>query len=237
KEIRSVISSLKPDDRVRYDYDLLESHYIDSQNCEVDDAAALDTLGSEIRNREVLLVAPGKSSVDCKDKISAYIAANHPVVIGINAILKGYAYDYLFLMSRVRYDYAKEAYPEIFKSLKKILLSNVKTDALKDELIVRYERAIKRGWEHFDNAVICILRLLDKLGVSNVTVAGFDAFSEKYNQSYGDPKLPTIHGVEDWDKLNNEIREIFLDIKQRTRGRMKISFLTESYFSGKSDSE
>lgn len=64
-------------------------------------------------------------------------------MIGVNAILKQYSYDYVFLMSKVRYDYAKESYKDIFNSTKKILLSNVKTKSLENEYIIRYERAIK----------------------------------------------------------------------------------------------
>ena len=136
--------------------------------------------------------------------------------------------DYVFLMSKVRYDYAKESYKDIFNSTKKILLSNVKTKSLENEYIIRYERAIKRGWSHFDNPVICMLRLLNKLHVKNVAIAGFDSFSDKYNESYADPKLPTVHGVEDWDKFNEELREIALDLINRTKFSLNVSSITSS---------
>ena len=228
KEIRSVISSLNPEDRVKYDYDLLEEKYVENQNNEVDDESTLETLTNLLKDKEVLLVAPGKSSVDELDKVKSYIKEHHPVVIGVNAILKQYSYDYVFLMSKVRYDYAKESYKDIFNSTKKILLSNVKTKSLENEYIIRYERAIKRGWSHFDNPVICMLRLLNKLHVKNVAIAGFDSFSDKYNESYADPKLPTVHGVEDWDKFNEELREIALDLINRTQFSLNVSSITSS---------
>ncbi len=54
-----------------------------------------------------------------------------------------------------------------------------------------------------------MLRLLNKLHVKNVAIAGFKCFfSDKYNESYADPKLPTVHGVEDWDKFNEELERL-----------------------------
>ena len=94
KEIRSVISSLNPEDRVKYDYDLLEEKYVENQNNEVDDESTLETLTKLLKDKEVLLVAPGKSSIDEIDKVKSYIKEHHPVVIGVNAILKQYSYDY-----------------------------------------------------------------------------------------------------------------------------------------------
>lgn len=233
KEIRSVISSMEPQDRIRYDYDLLENKYIENQNHEVDDGEVLKFLESEFNGREILLLAPGRSSVENYSEISQYIEKNQPVVIGVNAILPQYSYDYLFFKSAVRYAYAQNSYPDIFKSAPKILLSNVKNSKeglLPDECVIRYERAIKRGWKHFDNAVICMLRLLDKLNVKRITIAGFDAFSARYNDSYADPKLPTVHDVEDWDKFNDEIKDMFEDFCRRTESCVEIKFLTNSYY-------
>ena len=233
KEIRSVISSMEPEDRIKYDYDLLENKYIENQNNEVDDSDVLKSLESEFNDREILILAPGKSSIEKYSEIQDYIRTNKPVVIGINAILPDYSYDYLFFKSAVRYSYAKTSYPDIFKSSPKLLLSNIKNSTdniLPDEKVIRYERAIKRGWKHFDNAVICMLRLLDKLNVKRIAIAGFDAFSAKYNDSYADPKLPTVHDVVDWDKFNDEIKDMFMDFYKRTESNIRIKFLTDSFF-------
>lgn len=94
------------------------------------------------------------------------------IVIGINAINPNYTFDYLYLMNTVRYNYAKEVYPKQFGEVQKILLSNIKTSPEEKEMIVNFNRVIKRGWEHFDNAVINALRLLDKLHVQKVSLAG-----------------------------------------------------------------
>ena len=114
--------------------------------------------------------------------------------------------------------------------MKKILLSNIKVVPNDDELIINFERVIKRGWEHFDNAVITCLRLLSKLSVKDVTLAGFDTFEHHYNASYADKALPTINPDNKWDELNEEILEMYLDFKRTSGENMNIQFITDSYF-------
>ncbi len=119
--------------------------------------------------------------------------------------------------------------------MQKIVLSNIKTQPEDGEWIVNYNRAIKRGWEHFDNAVICCLRLLDELRVNNIVIAGFDGFKTRYNESYADSNLPTLNGNIDWEQLNDEIKDIYWDFRKSTADLINISFLTESLFIADND--
>jgi 4-hydroxy 2-oxovalerate aldolase len=230
QDMRNIIESLSPEDRKKYDYDLLEEKYIENQNRIVDDANALEQLENILKERPVLLIAPGLSSQLEKDKINAYIAENNPVVIGVNAVNQAYKFDYLFITNKVRYDYAKEIYPEEFMPAKKLLLSNIKTEPDENEIIINFNRVIKRGWEHFDNAVICVLRLLDRVHAEQVAIAGFDGFKHQYNESYADASLPTLNPENRWDELNEEIKEMFRDFKETTGDTMNINFITESIF-------
>ena len=227
-DMRNIIESLSPEERRKYDYDLLEEKYLENQNRIVEDDEVMEQLEHELTEREIVLVAPGKTSSTEWKQITEYIQKNNAIVIGINAINPNYTFDYLYLMNTVRYNYAKEVYPKQFGEVKKILLSNIKTTPEEKEEIVNFNRVIKRGWEHFDNAVINALRLLDKLHVQNVSLAGFDGFKHKYNESYADVALPTLNPDNKWDELNEEINDMFQDFKASSN--MKITFLTESIF-------
>lgn len=230
KDMRLIIESLSPEDRKKYDYDLLEEKYIQNQSRYIDDTKAVEKLSTELANRPIMLVAPGKSSIGEQAKIQEYINVNSPIVIGVNAIIPGYKYDYLFFVNPARFEYAQNSYPEIFNSSKKILLSNIKQEAGLNETIVGFNTVIKRGWQHFDNAVICALRFLDKIGVSNVSIAGFDGFQHKYNESYADVYLPSLNPDNKWDELNIEITEMFADFKKNASNCRNIFFVTESLF-------
>ena len=230
KDMRNIISSLSQAERRKYDYDILEEKYIENQNRIVDDEAALNELREKFQDKKILILAPGKSIDVQFDKVQKFIAENNLIVIGVNAINSRYNYDYLFFANSTRYRYAKDIYNDKFKSTKRIILSNVKTESNDNEYIVNFNRAIKRGWEHFDNATICALRLLNKLGVKNVVLAGFDGFKDDYNESYSDSSLPSLNPKNNWKELNKEIENIFSDFVLSVKGKMNISFLTESIF-------
>lgn len=230
KDMRIIIESLSPDDRKKYDYDLLEEKYIQNQSRYIDDGSTIDRLTKEFSSQGIILIAPGKSSVEEKAKIQEYITINKPLVVGVNAIIPDYQYDYLFFVNPARYEYAKNSYPDIFKNTKRILLSNIKQQADENESIVGFNSVIKRGWQHFDNAVICALRFMDKIGVMNVSIAGFDGFRHKYNESYADVYLPSLNPDNKWDELNLEITEMFEDFKKNASSCKNIFFVTESLF-------
>ena len=228
--MRNIIQSMDVAERRKYDYDALEQKYLKIVSREVDDHRERENLTQAFAGKNIVLVAPGKSSLSEQDAIKEYIARNQAVVIAVNALLPGYDYDYAFFVNPARYDYARANNAETFRKVKKILLSNIKSKADENEQIINYYHAIKQGWPHFDNAVICALRLLDWLGIKEVSLAGFDGFRTRYNESYADPLLPTLNPDNQWDELNEEITEIFRDYKANAENCKTIHFLTPSYF-------
>ena len=233
KDMRNIISSLTQEERRKYDYDLLEEKYLNNQSMYVDDRQTIDVLTCSLSGRSVVLIAPGASALSEKDRIDDYIKANKSVVIGVNAVLPGYKYDYLFFVNSARYEYAKEAYPKEFSVCRKIVASNVKNTAGENEMIIDFNKVIKRGWRYFDNAAICALRLMDLLGLQKAAIAGFDGFKTKYNESYADKFLPSLNPDGRWEELNTEIKEIYADFAYNTQNIKDIVFITKSYFAPK----
>lgn len=234
RDMANVIAALGEEERRHYDYDLLERRYLENQGCQVDDEAAKTALHKEFKGKTILLLAPGKSVMEKKNVVKSFIRDKKPVVIGVNAILPDYAsdYRYVFFTNSIRYQYAQEAYQSIFQTSSHLLLSNIKQVPGDGEVILNFTDAIKRGWEHFDNAVICVLRMLGHLGVRHVALAGFDGFKSKYNESYADPSLPTLNPDNHWDALNEEIKDMFQDVRLSVANMMDIEFVTDSIFDG-----
>lgn len=230
KDMRGIIESLTPEDRKKYDYNLLESKYIENQNRKIDDEVTFNQLTDEFAGKKVLLVAPGKSSLDYRSEILKFISDNPDVItVSVNALLDGYSNKYLFLTNYARYEYAKNNHSKDFENCEKILLSSVKIEADVNEYIVGFERAIKRGWDHFDNAVICALRLMKRLGIKKIYLSGFDGFKETYNESYADKELPTVNPGKKWEELNEEIKDMFNDFRSKSP-EIEIEFLTPSMY-------
>lgn len=230
KDMRNIIESLDPEDRKKYDYDILEQKYIQNQNHYLDDATSIAELKESFFNRKIILIAPGKTSLSENEKIKEYIRENKCIVIGVNAILPGYDYDYVLFVNGARYTYAKETNEEAFNKYKRIVLSNIKTNADENEFIISFGSVIKRGWVHYDNAVICSLRLMERIGVDNIAIAGFDGFKSQYNESYADPFMPSLNPENKWHELNEEIYSIFSDFRKSSAVCKNIYFVTPSLF-------
>ncbi len=230
KDMRNIIESLPPADRLKYDYDLLEQKYLKNQSFYVDNTTAVEELRRVLVGRDVVLIAPGRMALDEQTKIMRYIEEHEAVVIGVNAILPGYKYDYMFFSNLARYEYAQNAHMDRFKKMKKIVLSNIKNTAEDGELLIGFNSVIKRGWTYYDNSAICALRLMDLVGLEKVAIAGFDGFKTKYNESYADPFLPSMNPEEGWDRLNEETAEIFRDFRSNAAKCRQIEFITPSIF-------
>lgn len=227
KDMRKIISSLRPEDRVKYDYDLLESKYIENQSANYNDADDIQELKEKFNGKPVLIIAPGKTVIEHKKTIEAYIANNdNLIVIAANAIITGYTYDYLFLTNKSRYDYARSANRLCFDSTDKIFLSGVKTEKSDGEYVINYKNVVKSGWEHFDNAMILLLRALSILGVNDISIAGFDEFKDV---SYADQLLPKVNSDSDFDKINEEIIDMFKDFIENNPD-INFKFITETKF-------
>lgn len=228
RDMRNIIQSLPAEDRRKYDYDLLEEKYLENQGRMVDDEETIRQLRDELKGKNILLIAPGKSVATQKEKVQEYIERHRPTIIDVNAVTVHYPVDYLFLINKARYDYAKDAYAAVFHNTRKILLSGIKMEGEQDEYIVNFSSVVKTGWEYFDNAVIYCLRLLDRLGAKSVALAGFDEFGDGYNESYADESLPTLNPHGSSDKLNRELREMFKDFQKTNCSGMEITFVTEN---------
>ena len=116
--MRNIIESLSVEDRRKYDYDLLEQKYMENQNRIVDDEKTVEYLREVIKDKKVMLIAPGKSTITEQKSLQEFIYKEDPLIIHVNAINKLYASYYLFFTNNVRYEYASYAYPKTFKNSK-----------------------------------------------------------------------------------------------------------------------
>lgn len=230
RDMHNIIESLSVSERRKYDYDLLEAKYVENQATKYKDDESLELLKKTIGDRTVLLIGPGRTTKDEFQLVDDYIKKNDPVIIFVNALNPLYKGDFLFLLSSIRFDYAREVYKDQFKATKKILLSNIKREPLDDEIIINYGSVIKRKWVYFDNAIIACLRLMNRLSVKNVGVAGLDAFRHNYNESYADEYLPTLTTEHDYNFLNKDIQSILDDFLATVKDSMNVEFVTTTPF-------
>ena len=226
KDLRAIIETLDEKQKKAYDYKLLEKIYVEHFDRKIDDSKALEELSSKLKNRKILLLVPGKTLTSQKDRVEKFIQKENPVVISVNNFISNFVSDYIFFSGVNRYqDYINSDFAQKYNSTI-LLTSNIKTDAKLNEHIFNYLSLIKFGWINVDTSAILILRLLVKLGIKNVSIAGFDGFTEDSKVNYYDNSLITTTNKEDLLLLTKETKEMLVDLKDS----IDIDFVTDSQY-------
>ena len=231
KDMRIIIESIDPVTRRQYDYGNLERLYADYQNKEVDDTASIAELSTQLAGRQALILAPGATLTTQADRIRQFIAEEKPFVIGLNSLPTGYACDCLFFTNAARFQFAVETTASLLTNSPVFVTSNVRpdTDSVKP---INFNRIAKRGWQFFDNGSIMCLRLLAKLGVRNVSFAGFDGFSDDANDKlYANSRILKAELSADVKRqINADVKSMLADFTACDKGSTRIKFITDSIF-------
>lgn len=227
KDLRAIIEKLDNKQKKAYDYKLLERLYVEHFDREIDDKKSLEDLSVKLRDREILLLVPGKTLSSQKDKVEYFIQSKNPIVIFVNNYISKFRSDYIFFSGVHRYqDFINGE--DVNSSEAKILLtSNIKSEANLNEMIFNYLPLVKFGWINVDSSAILLLRLLIKLGIKRVFFAGFDGFSGESDSNYYDNSLVTTTNKEDLLLLTKETKEMLADLKNS----IDIHFVTDSLYS------
>lgn len=228
KDIRYILNKIGAIKRKRYDYDLLDSTYLDYLNSEIDDSAALDKLRVAFAGRNVVVIAPGGNARVYADKISNYIKDNDAVVVTVNFAYDDVKSNFVYFSNVKRYEYWNN---KGLSHIPKIITSNVTNEPLDNETVVSFVNLVKCGWEHMDNSTILLLRLLDKLNVNSIGIAGFDGYDYVTKSvNYVSTELELSHLKEESIILNREISEMLKDFMETKEGKEKVLFITPSKF-------
>lgn len=224
RDIKYIISNIEEEKRQQYDYDNIRSIY--KKYCEyyIEDSKNMQTLKSKFTNKHIVILVPGKSIDSCQDDISAWIKDKDVFVICVNFIPKNYQYDYLFFANTIYWE-------KICDSVKReqcILTSNIHAET-EDTLLVNYTDLIVGDGFLCDNSTIMLLNLLRKLEVKEISLAGFDGLKVG-GENYMDASFPNNGTKDSVDKVNNEVKKLFLQMKDQMRDKTKIDFITPSLY-------
>lgn len=220
KDINHILASIADNKKTAFDEAYAEGLYYSYQDISVDDKEARKTLAGELKGRNLLILAPGGSLEREKDRISAFIEKENPLVITVNFSSELYRADYQFFSNVKRY----EEYVSEDKSEKVMVTSNVK-DAAAADYVFNYHDLTYDENGVFDNSTIMLLRLLKQMGVTKVYVAGFDGYEEK-RSDYVSHILDYQDRRKDAASTNKLICRLLVSI----RAQMEVEFLTASKY-------
>lgn len=226
KSVNEILSKLEGDNKLLYNKNLIEKLYLSYQKVEIDDSADLKRLSNALKDKNILVLGPGNTIKDEEERIKNFIEENKPIVISINFIPTAFNVDYVFLTNAKRF--VQLAQLLIEKEHKIIATSNVQ-EIHKNSFMFKlnFSALIDEKSELKDNSLIMLLNALNKIGKSNIFLAGFDG----YKQNVCNYVEPSMEYKFDWDVKKRINQDVVRNLKHLNN--MNIEFVTDSVYNEK----
>ena len=227
-DIRSILLGLDSSKRNLFDKQYIQEIYTKYMDYKVNDDNALDIIKSFLKNRNVLILAPGKSLQSQKDKICSFANDNNCFVVSVNFIPEIIPVNMVFTSNIKRFDNQIINHMSDLqsKNVPVVITSNIKSDDTYC-LKVNYSSYLADDLgisDISDNAGLMCLNLFKSIGVCKFYLAGFDGFTDSARDNYFNNSLAYDIDEERAAKLNlgfyNEISLM--------RSSVSISYITEA---------
>lgn len=213
EDMENIFQLMDEDKKYTYDKSYIEelyTRYLAASRIQDEHKEELEVI---LRGKKVLLVAPGKSSLDDKDKIQAARRCEEAVCISVNFDYEDA--DFIFLSNLRRYKAL-----DISKHQKCIITSNITGD--KVYLQTKYRDLLNEVEAVKDNAGLMAVKFLSSYGVKEIMLAGFDGYSHDVKENYADSQMELITRNAVLDAMNAGMTEVLCMFSRD----VKISFLT-----------
>lgn len=226
KSINEILSKLEGDKKLLYDKSYIEQLYKQYQDIDVDDAEDILALKQEFSGKNVLIIGPGNNVKKQRNRIDDYIKENNPLVISINFIEEGINIDYLFLSNSKRYVQLATKLSRISDDLKIIATSNVTKTSGHFDFTLKYSSLLDEEAKIIDNSFIMLLKVMQKIGVKQVYLGGFDGYVGDENKNYINSDMEYTFTKAEAEELNSYVKRV-LDIMSDT---LQVEFLTDTLY-------
>lgn len=219
KQINQILGSIENCKKTAYDEEYIEKLYQAFQSNEIDDADFLLEMKRICEKRRILILAPGSTILMQEDKIKKFMEKERPLVIAANFLPDNLSVDYVFCCNAMRFEMLQGMKREIDL----IVTSNLLEMCTGKERLVNYSDLSFDEDGTCDNSVIMLLKLLRRLEVKVVDVAGFDGYRSN-GSDYVASYMASKHTK--GEKENIRIKKYLKQLEQT----IQIDFLTESLY-------
>lgn len=212
-----ILSKVDDEKKTTYDKMYIESLYVQYMESVKSAQVNLEKLKAVVKDKKVLLIAPGKSIEKEKSCIEAFAAKEDVIPVSINFAAE-YS-GYIFISNLIRY---RDLEPQ--KRDRCIVTTNIKDD--KAFASVKYEDLIASEEGVRDNAGLMAVKLMILLGKEKVYLAGFDGYSHNSEENYASSSKMLITKAEIADTMNKGMQAVI----NRYKKQIEIEFITESVY-------
>ena len=216
--INELLKSIPDNKKAGYDVNLIKQIYLDNFSKNIDDSDIVAALKQRLQNRDILIMAPGKSISKEHNNVADFIGTKRPYIISLNFIPKDYDIDIAFISNMKRFstldDYDKPM----------LVTSNIENIPLKAN-VLNYSSYLNNS-KMYDNAALMCLKLLTKIGIKEVNIAGLDGFSNVQTENYVSSDLINNARENEFDERN----EIMSKELKKVSKKIKLNFITKTNY-------
>lgn len=216
--INNLLQNIPNDKKSSYDSNLIRQIYLDNFSNSIDDSTTLDYLKKLLLDKKILILAPGKSLTNEKNKVNEFIKKENPFIISLNFIPRDYNANLVFVTNMKRFESLNEY------SAPLVISSNIE-NMPKQAKIINYSSYLNNS-KMFDNAALMLFKLLIKIEIKNINVAGLDGFSNIPVENYVTNDLVNNAKVSEFDERN----EIMSDELNKIQDKIKMNFITKTIY-------
>lgn len=175
EKIEKILNLIPVEERSEYNANLIEELYLSFQECEVDDNLAFMQLKKQIANREVIVLGSGSSIIKYRETIREL--SRKCFVVSTNFLSELFPVDALFVSNDKRLATIE------LDAVKYIMITSNLREDIKDALVFNYSSLLGEG-EASDNAGAMLVRILKRVGIKKIYLAGFDGFDVNVAENY-----------------------------------------------------
>lgn len=207
-DIENIISQIDDIHKEQFSEKYAEKLYLSYLSTQKGKKYVLEKLEGLFRNKEVLMLGPGKSTIERREQIDKLTTRKDIITVSINCVCEwlGDKVDYIFVSNKRRF----EKIPfELYNRL--ILTTNIKCKETTYK--VDYEKLLNHQEEVEDNAGMMFIKLLTFLKVKKVYIAGLDGFSLDMDENYFDEELKFSLDKKRMQVINEGMRKLIKEYR------------------------
>lgn len=176
-------------------------------------------LKERLRNKKIVIIGPGKSSVEEKDRIVDFAMKDDVIAFSINCDYDYCKSDFIFISNLRRF---REL--SVDSRSRCIVTSNIPGDGVYYQ--VKYRDLLNTENTVRDNAALMAIKFLIGQGIKEIYLAGIDGYSHDAYENYGKDDMAFFTRNAVLDAINVGMKKVLQDFSKE----ISICFLTTPRF-------
>lgn len=214
-----IFSMIEESKRLEYDEQYIKELYIKYLAVDRAQESRLFELHERILNKNILIIAPGRTSIEEKDTIVQCAQRRDVITISVNFEYSECETDFIFISNIRRFNKLN-----MEKYKKCIITSNIQA---RDVYLQVQYRDLLNGVEAVrDNACLMLIRFLIRMKTKKVLLAGVDGYSVDPLQNFADSQMNFFTMRSKFDEMNEGLSQVLREYGKQ----IEIEYITTKKF-------